>query len=288
MPALIERCPNLCPDPLVPSGLVVPGGELNCCKACGQLVSACDEAQLNEGNKEWDRVEGTWPSPKDYARFQRRRKRDFDLISRIVGKPFSGMQLLDVGCSNGAVVAAAQEFGFEAEGVDTAELAILDGKKRGLNLHCGYLADIAFPDARFDAITLYEVIEHVPDSHALIAECARLLKPGGVLLLGTGNVDSWTRRIRKGRWDFLNSHVGHVNFFSPGSLKVLAPRVGLEVARVDTHSVKLKEQSETSRPMYRLVKVFSEMLNLPASLLDKGHQMEVYLRRPAVAATAHH
>lgn len=285
MPALIEKCPNRCPEPLVPSGLVVRGGgELNRCDACGQLVSACDEAALNDGNKEWDRVEGTWPSPKDYARFLRRRTRDFRFISALVGKPFIKMRLLDVGCSNGAVVATAKEVGFDAEGVDTAELAILDGQRRGLNLHCGYLSDIAFEDARFDAITLYEVIEHVPDSYALIAECARLLKPKGVLLIGTGNVDSWTRVIRKGRWDFLNSHVGHVNFFSPGSLKVLAPRVGLEVARVDTHSVKLKEQGETSTPVYRLVKVFTEMLNLPASLLGKGHQMEVYLQRPALPA----
>ena len=154
MPALIESCPNRCAEPLVPSGLVVPGGELNRCNACGQLVSACDEAHLDEGNKEWDRYEGTWPSPKDYARFLRRRKRDFKLISRLVGKPFADMRLLDVGCSNGAVVAAAKDFGFEAEGVDTAQLAIIDGKRRGLNLHCGYLSDIARtlvvgePDAR--------------------------------------------------------------------------------------------------------------------------------------------
>jgi 2-polyprenyl-3-methyl-5-hydroxy-6-metoxy-1,4-benzoquinol methylase len=284
MPALIESCPNHCPDPLVPAGLVVPGGELNRCPACGQMVSACDAAQLHEGNKEWDRYEGTWPSPKDYARFLRRRKRDFKLISQMVGKPFADMHLLDVGCSNGAVVAAAQELGFSAEGVDTAELAILDGQRRGLKLHCGFLADIALDEARFDAITLYEVIEHVPDSYALIAECARLLKPRGVLLIGTGNVDSWTRVIRQGRWDFLNSHVGHVNFFSPGSLKVLAPRVGLVVARVDTHSVKLKEQGETHRLAYRLIKVGTEMLNLPASLLDKGHQMEVYLQKPPAAS----
>jgi 2-polyprenyl-3-methyl-5-hydroxy-6-metoxy-1,4-benzoquinol methylase len=285
MPALIDKCPNQCSEPLVASGLVVPGGELNRCDACGQLVSACDAAQLHEGNKEWDRYEGTWPSPRDHARFRRRRKRDFRLISRLVGKPFADMRLLDVGCSNGAVVAAAQEFGFQAEGVDTAALAVIDGKQRGLKLHCGYLAEIAFEDARFDAITLYEVIEHVPDSYALIAECARLLKPDGVLLIGTGNADSWTRVIRKGRWDFLNSHVGHVNFFSPGSLKVLAPRVGLAVARVDTHSVKLKEQDETHKLAYRLIKIGTEMLNLPASLLDKGHQMEVYLQKPPAAST---
>lgn len=286
MPALIEKCPNQCPEPLVPSGLVVPGGELNRCNACGQFVSACDAGHLHEANKEWDRYEGTWPSPRDTARFQRRRKRDFQLISKLVGRPCAGMRLLDVGCSNGAVVAAAQAFGFEAEGVDTAELAIIDGRKRGLNLHCGFLADVAYEDARFDAITLYEVIEHVPDSYALIAECARLLKPQGVLLIGTGNANSWTRMIRKGRWDFLNSHVGHVNFFSPESLKVLAPRVGLEVARVDTHSVKLKEQGETRRWVYRLIKLGTEMLNLPASLLGKGHQMEVYLRRPLRPAAA--
>lgn len=258
---------------------MVPGGELNRCEICGQMVSACDEVHLNEANKEWDRYEGTWPSPKDYARFLRRRKRDFSHISMIVGKPYAEMRLLDVGCSNGSTVSAAQDLGFRAEGVDTSELAVIDGKRRGLNLHCGFLADIKFEASSFDAITLYEVIEHVAESYELIAECARLLKPNGVLLIGTGNADSWTRMIRKGKWDFLSSHVGHVNFFSPASLRVLAPRVCLEVARVDTHSVKIKEKDEASTLVYRLVKIFSEMLNLPASLLDKGHQMEVYLKK---------
>ncbi|CAA9892437.1 conserved hypothetical protein [Candidatus Methylobacter favarea] len=135
-------------------------------------------------------------------------------------------------------------------------------------------------DNSFDTITLHEVIEHISDPIPLLKECARILRPNGVLLIGTGNTDSWTRQIQKSKWDFfdMKRHAGHISFFSPKSLNVLASQAGFSVVKVITHSVKFYEKGEIPPVLYRLVKVFTELLNLPARLLNKGHQMEVYLR----------
>ena len=53
--------------------------------------------------------------------------------------------------------------------------------------------DVCFEDNSFDAITLHQVIEHISDPIALLNECARILQPNGILLVGMGNTDSWTR-----------------------------------------------------------------------------------------------
>lgn len=279
MKPLIERCPNGCESALKPSGIIVPGGELNKCDVCGQLVSSTSEARFNESNLHWDKAEGTWPDARSYVRLLRRKTRDIRNITRLLKKDCSDIRILDVGCSNGVFVHIANSLGMRAEGVDTSPQAVGDGVKKGLKLHLGYLQDVAFPDESFDVVTMYEVIEHVADSADLIKECARILRPNGLLLIGTGNANSWTRFIRRGKWDFLNDHVGHVNFFSPGSLTIAAPRFGFSVVKVVTYSVKFFEKHEVNALVYRVMKVLGEILNLPARLLDRGHQMEVYLRR---------
>lgn len=258
---------------------MVPGGELNRCEVCGQLLSSATEAHHAAMNQHWDKEEGTWPDERSYGRLLRRKTRDIRHITQLLGRGSAGLRILDVGCSNGVFVHIANEAGMQAEGVDTSPQAVADGVKKGLKLHQGYLQDIAFPDASFDVVTMYEVIEHVADSAALIRECARILRPGGLLLIGTGNANSWTRYIRRGKWDFLNDHVGHVNFFSPESLTIAAPRFGFQVVKSVTYSVKFFEKHEVNPVVYRLMKLLGEVLNLPARWLGRGHQMEVYLRR---------
>lgn len=277
--ALITTCPNGCPSILQPSGLVVAGWVINQCNLCGQLVSSCSKDYHEKANQEWNREEGTWPSKKDYDRLLKRKGKDIRNIARLLQKDYSEIRILDVGCSNGSFVFVAKGLGLQAEGVDTSEKAVNDGIKRGLNLHAGLLSEVAFDNESFDAITLYEVIEHLSDPAALFTECARILRPNGVLLIGTGNTDSWTRRIRKEKWDFLDGKIGHINFFSPNSLGVLGGRTGFSVVKIGTRSVKIFEKNEVPGVVYRITKIFTEFLNLPASLLNKGHQMEIYLKR---------
>lgn len=77
-------------------------------------------------------------------------------------------------------------------------------------------------------------------------------------------------------------HGGHISFFNPTSLGVLAQRCGFRVERVETRRVSLAEPHEVGRGTYRMLKVAAEALELPARMCGKGHDMLAFLRkRPA-------
>lgn len=277
--SLINICPNGCRSPFYDSDLVLPEGALKCCSSCGQLVSQCTEELYIKSNLAWNTATGTWPSERDLKRLTKRRKRTVNIISRMLSKAFPEIALLDIGCSSGAFVWIAKNMGLRAEGVEPAEEPAKKAIELGLKVHWGYLNEIAFPDNSFDAITLFEVIEHLNNPMNLLEECHRILRPGGILVIGTGNTNSWTRRVRGKHWDFfdMHQHGGHINFFSNVSIGFLAASTGFEVSRIITSSVKLFQKEELPYLFYRVSKVFAELLNIPATLLNRGHQMEAYL-----------
>ncbi|MEQ8230371.1 MAG: class I SAM-dependent methyltransferase [Gammaproteobacteria bacterium] len=140
---------------------------------------------------------------------------------------------LDVGCSAGFVVKAAADAGYEAHGVDIETDGIAWGRERlGLaNLREGLLDEQAYPAASFDVISLYDVIEHVPDLNAFVAELARLLAPAGVIDLGTPDLGHWRVPRPLERWEELKPSE-HLYYFDRTTLARLLARHGLVVERV--------------------------------------------------------
>jgi SAM-dependent methyltransferase len=90
------------------------------------------------------------------------------------------------------------------------------------------------PEASFDAISMIEVLEHLPDPVAPLALASRLLKPGGLLLLTTGNLDSPVARRRGIQYRYCAPEI-HVSLFDPRCLARLYRRVGLEPHSVRYH-----------------------------------------------------
>lgn len=84
----------------------------------------------------------------------------------------------------------------------------------------------ALPPESFDVISLIEVIEHVREPGSVMALCARLLRPGGLLLLTTGNFDCWVARRQGIHYRYCIPEI-HVSLFSPASLAALYRRHGL-------------------------------------------------------------
>ena len=276
---LISECPNGCGSTLFETDISVAEDVLRECRNCGHMVSSCTREYYEESIAKWNFDAGTWPTEKDFKRLRRRRKRDINFISKTLNKPLSAIHILDVGCSSGSSVLIAKSLGLDAEGVDTSEKAVQMGKERGLNIHAGFLHDVSFPSDSFDAITLYEVIEHVDTPIHLLAECHRILRPGGILVVGTGNTDSWTKKMRKGKWEFFNMNLlgGHISFFSTGSIKTLASRTGFSVVGIRTTSVTFLDKKEAPWAVHRLSKICSELCYFPSRIFKKGHQMEAYL-----------
>lgn len=277
----LNTCPVGCNAPLETTGYVLPEGALLRCSACGQLISQCTEAHYWQSMQEFDDSQGTLPKAGSEGGRLRRSKKFLDQIAALLGQPPEKIRLLDVGCSSGAFLHAAVKPGFRAEGVEPAPKAAATAQAAGLKVHQGLLQEAGYADGQFDAITLFEVIEHLQHPQDLLKECRRILRPGGILLVGTGNAGSWSMAAMGARWEYLHiaRHGGHVSFFNPGSMALLAQRSGFSVAAVRTRGVRFCEKEDCTKPVYRIAKLAAELLNVFAALLNKGHDVAVYLKR---------
>jgi len=277
----LNTCPVGCNAPLEITAYVLPEGALLRCSACGQLISQCTEAHYWQSMQEFDDSQGTLPKAGSEGGRLRRSKKFLDQIAILLGQPPEKIRLLDVGCSSGAFLHAAVKLGFRAEGVEPAPKAAATAQAAGLKVHQGLLQEAGYADGQFDAITLFEVIEHLQHPQELLQECRRILRPGGILLVGTGNAGSWSMAAMGARWEYLHiaRHGGHVSFFNLGSLASLAQRSGFSVAAVRTRGVRFCEKGDCAKPVYRIAKLAGELLNIFAALLNKGHDMAVYLKR---------
>jgi len=277
----LNTCPVGCEAPLETTAYVLPEGALLRCSACGQLISQCTEAHYWQSMQEFDDSQGTLPKAGSEGGRLRRSKKFLDQIAALLGQPPEKIRLLDVGCSSGAFLHAAVKLGFRAEGVEPAPKAAATAQAAGLKVHQGLLQEAGYADGQFDAITLFEVIEHLQHPQELLKECRRILRPGGILLVGTGNAGSWSMAAMGARWEYLHiaKHGGHVSFFNLGSLASLAQQSGFSVAAVRTRGVRFCEKGDCAKPVYRIAKLAGELLNIFAALLNKGHDMAVYLKR---------
>ena len=100
-----------------------------------------------------------------------------------------GGHVLDAGCGEGYGTAMLAEAGADALGVDLDEAIVRRAADRyaGARFDVANLVDLPYDDASFDAIISLQVIEHLHTPQEFIAQCVRLLRPGGVLMLSTPN-----------------------------------------------------------------------------------------------------
>ncbi len=280
---IFKHCPVGCSCTLEDTDIKLPEGVLKRCPSCGQLLSSCSKAWFDESMQEFDVPLGTLPSGKNKQRYHQRMGKILNNAKIVTGNQNGDLlRLLDVGCSSGALLRVAKECGYDAQGAEPATQAADTARGLGFEVFPGFLQDAGFPDNHFDVITLFEVIEHLLDPQELLVEIFRILKPGGVLLIGTGNADSWTVGFMGAEWEYfdIRSHGGHISFFNPKSMTLLTEKCGFEVDNISTKRVNIRERKHASKPMYELVKVSREILAIPARWSGKGHDMLTTLRKP--------
>ena len=277
----IESCPVGCARPLAATRIALPEGPLLRCPECGQLVSQVTAARYWETMAQFDRADFNQPTGGELARRFEVAGRRLQRVAALLGRRPQDIHLLDIGCSRGQFIEAAGGLGFRAEGVEPAAQVAAAARARSLTVHTGLLEEQRFADGSFAVLTLFEVIEHLKEPAPLLRECWRVLEPGGLLVLSTGNAASWTARVMKARWDYYHiaTDAGHVSFYNPESLRLLAARCGYAIDRVETARVKFYEKGEVARPAYLLGKIAAELLNFPARLAGAGHDMLAYLRK---------
>ncbi len=135
-------------------------------------------------------------------------------------------KLLDVGCGNGNLSSKLRDLGWDVQGQDTdIKAKEFAEKKYNLTVHLGTLENISFADNTFDAIIMNHVIEHIINPIALISECYRILKPGGVLIAVTPNILSTSHKFFGQYWRGLEPP-RHLYLFSELTLKEIASKSG--------------------------------------------------------------
>jgi SAM-dependent methyltransferase len=140
---------------------------------------------------------------------------------------------LDVGCAAGFCMQVLRELGFEAHGVEVSETIASHAVERfGFDtVHVGTLDSAPYESGTFELITLWDVIEHVPDPCALLSRARELLAPDGLLVVETQNIDSAFARTLGHRWHHYK-HAEHIYHFVPSSLRQLLEAAGFVVERI--------------------------------------------------------
>lgn len=149
----------------------------------------------------------------DYRRERFGRER-LDIVERFVAP---GGSLLDVGCTTGFVLEEAERRGWEAHGVELNPFAAGEAEARGLRVRQGTLQEASFPEGSFDAITLFDVVEHVRDPVGLLREAHGLLRPSGIVVLYTPNWDCAERMLLGSECHFIWGS-NHLAYFTVETL----------------------------------------------------------------------
>ncbi|KLI63894.1 class I SAM-dependent methyltransferase [Aurantiacibacter marinus] len=102
----------------------------------------------------------------------------------------AGLKVLDIGCSSGIFLDTARSAGMETFGAELSpETSAFARGEFGLHVHHGDWRDAGYADGSFDVVTLFDVIEHLPDPAGELVAIRRLIKPGGLLLQSTPDID---------------------------------------------------------------------------------------------------
>jgi len=160
------------------------------------------------------------------------------------GSSLAGKQVADIGCGGGLLSEALACDGAHVVAIDASEALIATARDHAAaeRLDIDYRVmlsrDLAVSaPAQFDLVTCLELIEHVPDAEALLADCAALLRPGGTLVLSTlnRNPQAWLLGIVAAEYVLglvpRGTH-DYQQFIRPSELAAAARRHGLDVLDV--------------------------------------------------------
>jgi 2-polyprenyl-6-hydroxyphenyl methylase/3-demethylubiquinone-9 3-methyltransferase len=104
-----------------------------------------------------------------------------------------GATLLDVACGAGLLAPHIASSGYRHIGIDLSPTAITQARDHGVSGVRGDVTRLPFRDGTFDVVVAGEILEHVPDLAAVVAEVCRVLRPGGTLVLDTIANTWWGR-----------------------------------------------------------------------------------------------
>ena len=168
--------------------------------------------------------------------------------------PAGRARMAELGCGSGGMLEALSRFG-TAVGVETDATLRARAQERGLDVRVGALPDaIPLHPGRWDAVCLFDVLEHVDDEAGALAACRRLLVPGGRLFV-TVPAYAWL-------WSRHDELLGHRRRYTARGLRQVAERAGFTVERLTYFNTILA-------PPIMAVRIVRAALRRPGHDLDR-------------------
>jgi SAM-dependent methyltransferase len=208
-------------------------------------------------------------------------RREFAHSVAFIRRFSDGGRLLELGCAYGFFLQEARPY-FDVSGIELAEDAAEHARRAGLNVLSGMADEENLQRiGPVDVIVLFDVIEHLPDPRATLALCERHLKPGGLIVITTGDFGSLLARLTRSRWRLMTPPQ-HLWFFTKPSLRLMANSLGLTLERAD-HPWKIVPLSLISFQLRRMLGlkgayVTTSRIGVPVNLFDA---MRLVLRKPS-------
>ncbi|MDH4197516.1 MAG: class I SAM-dependent methyltransferase [Candidatus Aminicenantes bacterium] len=162
----------------------------------------------------------------DYPQDRRVYEQHFRQRLRMVQKFCPSGTLIEIGCGYGFFLALAQRF-YQVRGFDIASEAIAHARDRlGVDARQEEFLDVEIPEESVDVVAMWDTIEHLPRPDLVVKKIARILRPGGVVALTTGDIDSKMARWRGQNWRLIHPPT-HLHYFSRQTIDRLLASEGL-------------------------------------------------------------
>jgi SAM-dependent methyltransferase len=210
-------------------------------------------------------------------------RREFAHSVDFVRRFHASGRLLDLGCAYGFFLKEAQRY-FDVTGIELAEDAAQACRQAGLQVYSGVADEATMARVgEVDVITLFDVIEHLPQPRDTLALCCRYLKPGGVIVLTTGDFAALTARLAGAKWRLMTPPQ-HLWFFTRESLRRMALPLGLSMEHFD-HPGKIVPLSLIVFQLKRMMGMrgsqqsTASRIGVPVNLFDA---MRVVLRKGTI------
>lgn len=185
----------------------------------------------------------TYPRPKDLDRYYPPRYRKYNhlvmslldflykmRVNRWAREIHGTGSVLEVGCGAGLMLRAFRNQGWRAVGLERNEELASEARRHNIEVTSKPLSQLD-EDGAYDLIILFNVLEHIGEPIPLLRECARLLKPGGRVIISLQNIDCWQAHFAGGLWSHLDPP-RHLIHFSPKTLRNALISVGLTVSSI--------------------------------------------------------
>lgn len=255
------------------------GGSLWQCFNCHLLFRypRLSEVELNRLYQS-GHAEG-WPTPVE-------QRTDWRLIRGWLKSQQGVRRIMDVGCSDGRLL---EYLGHDYAwlGVEIHEEAARRAHARGVDVMCNDFAKLSELNVDVDVALAVDVIEHSFDPKMFLASLAACVRPGGYVVVTTGNTEAPSWRLMGGRYWYC--HIAeHLSFINPSWAGNVAPQLGLEVVylRLFSHaegkaSIKQRVYETTANLILRFApKLFALLRRFGAGGIDLGRYPGLALAPP--------